>query len=422
MPKASLSRADPTQILQLIRDQVSLSRAQIAEITGTSPFLASKICDHLLEQNFIIEAGQGDSTGGRRPTLLSLRQGLGRLIGVHLGTVNVRVALTDFRGELIGYARDRSHATKGPDAAMQQVMTLIDQLLREAGLDRADLDGLGIGISGVLDKKAGVTLFWPKLPLWTNVPVKKILEERYGEIVEVEDTSRTQALAEYRLGGASPTQDFVYITVGVGIGAALFLNGQLYSGAGGFAGEFGHITVSESGPVCSCGNRGCLETMISASALIRRARHGAAAGLSNALAQIAKGKIKDISVETLGQAAREGDRFSLRLLSETGGYLGRAMVGLINLLNPELIVIGGGVASAVGDLILPEIERAVRDRAMIQGARTVKIRISTLGEKSWALGPTLLVADHALARAFLKSKLAKRQSARQTTKHPVGAC
>jgi predicted NBD/HSP70 family sugar kinase len=407
MPKASLSRADSAQILQLIRSQGSLSRAQIAETTGTSPFLASKICHQLLEQDFIIKAGQGDSTGGRRATLLSLRPGFGRLIGVHLGTVNVRAALTDFRGNLIGYVKDRSHATRGPETAMRQVMRLIDQLLSRAGLNDADLDGLGIGVSGVLDKKAGMTLFWPKLPLWTNVPVKRTLEERYGDIVEVEDTSRTQALAEYHLGGASPAKHFIYIAVGAGIGAALFLNGQMYSGAAGFAGEFGHITASEQGPVCSCGNRGCLETMVSASALIRRARSGLATGLSNTLAQIAKNEIASLSVEMLGQAARDGDRFSLRLLSETGSYLGRAMVALINLLNPELIVIGGGVASAVGDLILPEIERVVRDRAMIQVPKTVKIRISTLGEESWALGPTLLVADHALARTFLKSKHAK---------------
>lgn len=241
--------------------------------------------------------------------------------------------------------------------------------------------------------------------------MKKILEDRYKTIVELEDTSRTQAFAEYRLGGVDSAKHFIYIAVGAGIGAALFLNGTLYSGAAGFAGEFGHISVSEAGPLCSCGNRGCLETIVSASALIRKARQGLTAGLSNALMQMSQGNPSRLSVEMLAQAARRGDRFTLRLLSETGTYLGRSLVGLINLLNPELIVIGGGVAYAIGELILPEIERAVRDRAMIQGENQVQIRISKLHERDWALGATLLVVEKALTKSFLEGSEPKKRSA-----------
>jgi glucokinase len=315
-----------------------------------------------------------------------VKRDFGRLIGVHLGTVNVRISLTDFRGNLLEYVKDKSHANRGPDVAMRHLMNRIDQMLQKSGVSYSELSGIGIGVSGVLERSTGVTLFWPKLPLWVNVPVKKMLEDRYKTLVELEDTSRTQAFAEYRLGGADSAKHFIYIAVGAGIGAALFLNGQLYSGAGGFAGEFGHITVSETGPLCSCGNRGCLETMVSASTLIRKARHGLSAGLSNTLMEMAQGDARSVSVEMLANAARKGDRFAVRLLSETGAYLGRGIVGLLNLLNPELIVIGAGVASAVGDLLLPEIERVVRDRAMIQGVNQVQIRMSKLEEKDWALG------------------------------------
>lgn len=410
MSRMSLSRLDSVEILRLARLHGSISRSQIAETSGASPFLVAKLCDRLLDAGFITEAGQGDSTGGRRPTLLTLKPGLGRLIGVHLGTVNARIAMTDFQGNLIDYVKERSRAGEGPKVALDALLDMMERMMQKAGLGYADIDGLGLGISGVLDRSTGVTLFWPKLPSWINVPVKKILEERYSGVVGLEDTSRTQSLAEHRLGGASSAKHFIYIAVGVGIGASLFLNGQIYSGSEGFAGEFGHITVSETGPVCSCGNRGCLETMVSASALIRRARHGLASGLSNTLAQLVDGDARNISVEMLGQAAREGDRFSQRLLSEAGTYLGRGIIGLINLLNPELIVIGGGVATAVGDLILPEIERVVRDRAMVQGARHVQIRISTLGEKDWAIGSTLLVADEALKQSFLRYGKSKKRS------------
>lgn len=390
------------QILQLIHAQGSISRATVAEKTGTSPFLVSKICDKLLTAGLITEAGQGDSTGGRRPTLLSLRRDLGRLIGVHLGTFNVRIAMTDFMGNVIDYVKDESHADKGPDIAMRHMTGLIDQMLGKAGVESSAINGIGIGVSGVLERTEGVALFWPKLPLWNNVPIRRMLQERYHTLVELEDTSRTQALAEHRLGGANSAQHFVYITVGAGIGAALFFNGRMYTGGGGFAGEFGHITVSETGPLCSCGNRGCLETMVSASALIQRAQRGVTAGLSNTLIQMQQESTGGISVEMLAQAARRGDRFVLRILSEAGSNLGRSIVGLINLLNPELIVIGGGVASAVGDLLLPEVQRVVRERAMLQGLQEVDIRMSRLNEKDWALGATLLIAEKALTQSFLK--------------------
>jgi predicted NBD/HSP70 family sugar kinase len=230
-------------------------------------------------------------------------------------------------------------------------------------------------------------------------------------LVEIEDTSRTQALAEYRLGGADAAQHFVYITVGAGIGAALFLHGRLYTGAGGFAGEFGHIAVSESGPLCSCGNRGCAETMVSASAMIRNAKRGISAGLSTVLIQMQRESANGISVEMLGQAARQGDRFVLRILSEAGSYLGQSIVGLINLLNPELIVIGGGVGSAVGDLLLPEVERVVRDRAMVQDLNHLQIRISKLQERDWALGAALLTAEKALGQAFQRRTEPRKKAA-----------
>ncbi|MGZ5529869.1 MAG: ROK family protein, partial [Limisphaerales bacterium] len=275
--------------LQVIRAEGSISRAHLAEKTGNSPFLISKICDKLLAADFVSEAGQGDSTGGRRPTLLSLKPGLGRLIGIHLGTVNVRIAMTDFSGELIEYAKDESRCNRGPEVAIQHLFGLVDKMLKKAGVSYPELDGVGIGVSGVVERSTGTILFWPKLPLWMNVPLRKMFEDRYKTVVDLEDTSRTQAFAEHRLGGVNSAKHFIYVAVGAGIGAALFFNGQLYSGAAGFAGEFGHISISETGPLCSCGNRGCLETLVSAGSLIRRAQKGLTLGLSTHLWQLSGG-------------------------------------------------------------------------------------------------------------------------------------
>lgn len=408
MPRIPLSKQHTLKILQLIRSSGSISRSEVIDKTGDSPFLISKVCDELLEGGFVSEAGRGDSTGGRRPTLLSLRPDFGRLIGVHLGTVNVRIALTDFQGNLIAYVKDLSHAAEGPDVAMNHLIELIDHLLERHGLRPADLNGLGIGISGVLERTTGTTLYWPKLPRWINVPVKKMIEERYRTHVALEDTSRTRVLAEFWFGGSNAAKHFIFIGIGAGTGAALFLNGSLYSGVGGFAGEFGHISVAPKGPMCSCGNRGCLETLVSASVLLRKARHGLSIGLSDALMRMAQGNAHNVTLEMLAQATREGDRFSTRLLAEMGAYLGRGIVGLVNLLNPELIVLGGGVASAVGKLILPEVERVVRESAMIQSVKQVQLRLSSLEEKDWALGAMLLIAEEALANSFMKWSEAAR--------------
>jgi predicted NBD/HSP70 family sugar kinase len=404
-----LSQVETLEVLKLIRTHVSISRTDVANITGASPFLISKICDKLLTGGFITEAGQGNSTGGRRPTLLSLRPGLGRLIGVDLGTVNVRIAITDFSGKTIDFFKGASHSSEGPDVALKGVMEEIGRMLKRNAVSLSELDGIGIGVSGVAESSTGTVLYWPKLPLWVEVPVKSIFENRFKTVVELQDTSRTRAFAEYRLGNVNSTKNFVYIAVGAGIGAALFFDGKLYTGTGGFAGEFGHITVSETGQLCSCGNRGCLETLVSASALILRAREGLAAGLSNALTRMTEGDPNRLSVEMLARAAKEGDRFARSLLSEAGTYLGRGIVGLINLLNPELIVIGAGPATAVGDLLLLEIERVVSERAMVQNVRQVEIRISTLQEKDWAVGATLIVAEKALAQSFLRTSETKKR-------------
>jgi predicted NBD/HSP70 family sugar kinase len=402
MPKIRFSHQHTLQILQLIRAKGSIARSDVAEKTGDSTFLISKIFDELLERDFITEVGRGDSTGGRRPTLLSLRPGLGRLIGIHFGTVNLRIAITDFSGNTIAYSHGLSRAEEGPSVAIPHLMELIDQMLDANGIAYSDLNGIGIGISVVMDPE-GVVLYWPRLSRWANVPIKKMIEERYKTLVVLDDSPRTAALAEYHLGGANESKSFVFIAIGAGTGATLFLNGSLYRGVGGFAGEFGHISVSERGSVCSCGNRGCLETVVSASELIHRARQGLARGLSNALTQMSKGVPENITVEMLAKAALEGDRFAVRLLTDTGVYLGRAIVSLVNLLNPDLIVIGGGIASAAGELLLPEIERVVRETAMIHSAKQVELRLSKLDEKASAIGATLLVAEGALERLFLRN-------------------
>lgn len=402
MPKIQRPHSRLLRLLRLIYQHSTMSRSELVEKTGYSAFLVSKMCDELIRRSVVSETGLGSSTGGRPPTLLSINPDLGRLVGVHIGTVNVRIAVTDISGNALSYLKAPSRVELGPEAALSHLISLVEECMRQAPLTRGRLRGIGIGISGVLDRETGTTMFWPKVPQWVNVPVKQVFWQHFEVPVEIEDSPRTMAMGEYRLGEAGRADPFIYVTAGAGTGAAIFLKGDLFTGAGGFAGEFGHITVDAGGPLCSCGNRGCVEALVSASALIRRARAAVADGLAIELWQLCQGDPARITVELIAQAASQNDRFSINLLDQAGEYLGMGVVALVNLFNPALIVIGGGLALAAGRLILPTVERVVRQRALVQAAGQLRIQISTLDESAWARGAALLVSEQALERAFLE--------------------
>ena len=400
MPKIQRPHSRLLRILKLIHDQGRVSRTELVEQTGYSAFLVSRMADELLNRGFVSETASGNSTGGRPPMLLSVNPDLGRLIGVHIGTVNVRVAVTDITGSVLAFKKAPSRVDSGPDAAIPHIIALVEETMRRAQVPEGTLRGMGVGISGVLDRRTGTTLFWPKVPQWVNVPVRQRFADHFGTLVEVEDSPRTMALAERKFGVGGRADHFVYVMVGAGTGSALFLNGQLYAGAGGFAGEFGHVAVDEGGALCSCGNRGCIEALVSASALIRQARSAVSQGLAIQLWQLCGGDPNRLSMELLAEAAEQGDHFCVNLLSDAGTYLGMGLLGLVNLLNPSLIVVGGGVATAAGQWLLPAAERVVRQRALAGPASQVEIARSTLEEEDWARGAALLVTGQALDSAF----------------------
>ncbi len=403
MPKILRPGSRLLHLLKLIDQRGEISRSDLVELTGYSTFLVSKMCDELLGEKLVCETGPGSSTGGRPPTLISVNPDLGVLAGVHVGTVNARIVITDMTGKVLAYQKAATNADAGPQVAVPRLIALLEETLRRAGAGRERLRGIGLGISGVLDPETGTTLFWPKVPQWVNVPVRDMFAERFGSFVKAADSPRTMALAERRYGAGSGAGEFVYVTVGAGTGAALFLNGALYTGANGFAGEFGHLSLDLNGPLCSCGNRGCLETYVSASVLIRKAQHAVSQGMAIQLWQLTEGAVERISLELIARAAREGDRFSLALLSDAGTHLGAGIVGLINLLNPALIVIGGGVAAAAGEFFMPALERVVRERALARPAVETRIQLSTIDETDWARGAALLATEHALEQALFES-------------------
>ena len=420
---ANLSRphARLLGLLQVIYDKGQISRTDLVEQTGLSPFLISKMCDELLVARFIRETGPGNSTGGRPPTLLSVDPNFGRVVGLHIGAFNARIVVTDLAGTLLAFRKVPSHVERGPEAALQQLRLEVDATLQQAAVARDQIRGIGVGISGVLDHATGTVLIWPKVPQWVNVPVKQVFFERFQTVIEVEDTPRVMALAERRFGTGKQASEYVYVAVGAGIGAALFLREQLYTGGGGFAGELGHITVDQHGPLCSCGNRGCLEVMVSAAVLIKRAQNAVGQSLSTTLWRLSGGDIEKISLEMIGEAAMQGDRFARSLLHEAGSFIGIGLVGVVNLLNPTLITIGGGLALAAGQFLLPAVEQLIRDRALEPQAAAVTVELSKLSEADWARGAALLVTSKALEASFMNGIIRSTKSGTFGGKPPASS-
>lgn len=401
MRNLSRSEGRLLTLLRVIYDANRISKNDLVELTGYSPFQVTRMCDELLEMRFIEETGYGNSTGGRPPTLLSIDPSSGKVVGLHIGTFNARIVVTDLAGTLLSFRKVRSWVETGPDASLRQLTAEVDATLAQAGVTRDQICGIGIGISGVLDHATGTTLFWPKVPQWVNVPVKEHFARHFETLVEVDDTPRTMALAERRFGNTGGASEYVYVAIGAGTGAALFLRDQLYTGASGFAGEFGHVSVDERGPLCSCGNRGCLEVTVAASTLIGRARSAITQSLSTVLWRLSGGVADNVSLELIGQAAEEGDRFACGMLHEAGSYLGIGLVGIVNLLNPTLITLGGGLALSAGKFLIPAAEQVIRSRALVPQAAEVRIELSQLSEADWARGAALLVTRNALESSFL---------------------
>jgi predicted NBD/HSP70 family sugar kinase len=366
------------RVLEVVRERGSVSRAEIAGETGLARSTVSTLIGELQQAGLVVEQSEGRpgaAQAGRPPVLLSLDPSAGAVLGVQFDHSYVRVAVADLSLTLLAEARrelDVDHdAASGLDAAA----TLAEDVLARAGLDRDRLLGAGVGVAGPIDRAAGAVGSSTILPAWVGVDVAARLGERLDVPVHVDNDANLGALAESVLGAGRGVQEMAYVMLSSGIGAGLILGGQLYRGAGGTAGEIGHVLVDESGPMCRCGNRGCLETFVGAGALVEllRRSHGS-----------------DITVDRMIELAHDGDPGPQRVLADAGRTVGEATAVLCNQFNPARIVVGGVLASA-GELLLEPLRQAVRRHAIPAATDDVEIVAGELGDRAELLGALALV-------------------------------
>ena len=374
----SLRERNRLQVLEVVRGRGSVSRADIARRTGLAPSTVSTLVNELLGAGLLVERGAPeDAVGaqGRPPVLLSFDPRAGAVLGLHFDHPVLRVAVADLGYTILAEAERAIDVDHDAQDSLDAAVALVDEVLATSAVDRSRLLGAGVGLAGPIDQATGTVGSSAILPGWVGMPVARELTTRLGVPVHVDNDANCGALAESVLGAGRGASEMAYLMLGSGIGAGLIIGGQLYRGSGGTAGEIGHVLVDEHGPLCRCGNRGCLETYAGADALLdllRRQRGDA------------------LTVDGLVELARGGDAACQRVIADAARFVGVAAATLCNQLNPEVLVIGGELAQT-GELLLGPLRAAIARYAIPAAAEDVRVLVGELGDRAELLGALVLV-------------------------------
>ncbi len=310
-------------------------------------------------------------------------------IGIDVGGTNVKIALVDGDGKIIYSNSVPTYAQMGYEYTVNNIKQAIKDLMKETNTEAKDIQGIGFDFPGQVDCKTGVVKNAPNIPGWVNVPIAQMIEDEFHIPTRIDNDVRCAALGELKFGAGRGCENFVCITVGTGIGSGLVINGKVVRGAANAAGEIGHIKLQmEDGPLCGCGDSGCLEAFASGPSIVAMAQEYLKGGKSAKFRELAGDG--EITPYIVAKAAEAGDPVAKRIFEKMGYYIGMGLTSVINLLNPEKIIIGGGVAEC-GELLLEPIRRTINERAMKVQREAVEIVPAELGNSAGVIGASMLV-------------------------------
>ncbi len=372
--------------LDLIREKGPVSRASIARITGMSRSTCSLIVDQLIASGLVVESGKDASTGGRKPILVRINHEAGMVIGVKIMRERVVAAIVDLKGEAVATAQEEVDEREGVGSYLQILKRIVRTLINEETTrDGKKLLGIGVGMSGLVDFDAGVSLD-SSITNWKNIPLREMLVREFSLPVYLENDVNAFAIGEKWLGIGRTMDNFLCVTIGRGVGIGIIINGSVYRGSHHGAGEFGHTKVSDApgAPVCSCGRRGCVEAYASSPAICAFVGEALRSGKKSILTG------GSVTIEGILDAARASDSLALAAFERAGRYLGYGLANLINLFDPEAIIISG--EGAVGaEFILPEMERAISENSIYGLHQKVKRILLAFEDNMWVRGVATLV-------------------------------
>ncbi|MGI6030670.1 MAG: ROK family transcriptional regulator [Eubacteriales bacterium] len=362
-------------ILHIIRENKNISRAHVSKISGLTPATVTNITCELIGMGLVSEAERGVSKGGRKPVLLRIVEDAYHVIGVYIGSRMIQLVLADLSGRLLERRDIACPIGLGPEEALGKVVDAIRETLRHS---EKRIIGIGVGVHGLVRRDEGIAVLSPNLG-WENVRIKDLLESEFGLPVMVDNDVHAMTIGERLAGMARSSEDFVLLYVGSGIGGSIVMGNQLYAGATGAAGEFGHTTVQPDGPLCSCGNHGCLQALASEGAMLERYKELAG-----------KDAVPGLSFNGLMEKALAGDRWAAKAISDAAVYIGIGIANIINVFNPTLVVIGGDI-SKMGSSVMRIINEEVARRCMEYTQSSTRIVFAGSKNESFLRGAASLV-------------------------------
>ena len=316
---------------------------------------------------------------------------MAKRIGIDVGGTNVKIALVDNNGKIIYSNSVPTYAKMGYEYTVNNIKQAIKDLMKETNTTPSDIEGIGFDFPGQVDCKTGVVKLAPNIPGWVNVPIAQMIEDEFHIPTRIDNDVRCAALGELKFGAGRGCENFICITVGTGIGSGIVINGKVVRGATNAAGELGHIKLQmNGGPICGCGDTGCLEAFASGPAIVAMAQEYIKGGKSTKFREMAAVEGGEITPYMVAKAAEEGDPVAKRIFEIVGEYIGIGLTSVINLLNPERVIIGGGVAES-GELLLGPIRKTIKERAMVVAGNAVEIVPAQLGNSAGVIGASMLI-------------------------------
>jgi len=392
--------AKQLQVLNYIREQENCTRIEISDALDIDKKTVSTLVRELAANRLIESAGYRDSQVGRRQEILQLNGTHSNFIGVDLGATHVIGILMDLRGRML----DRVYFEIRPQLPVKLIIEQMKTICRTLiGSERASADicSVGLCVPGFVNPDTGISLIAENIPGWRDVRLREIFEQELQLPVYVEDCSRAAGFAERWLGEGKRVRNFLTLDLGYGIGMSLFLNGVLYTGTGYKAGEIGHSVVKLDGAECTCGKRGCLETVASGRGIASQAAMGIQEKKSELLERLTQGRGETVTAHDVAIAASMNDEYSINLLKQAGRYIGAASANAVNLLDPEVLILGGGLVNA-GGVLVESIRQSLKQYTMMGISEDIEIRVSNLGVDSSALGIALMAMDRIFVPAVSK--------------------
>jgi len=394
--QGALRRQNLSALMHHLYESAPIARAELVKLTGLNKATVSSLINELIANRFIQEIGAGKSNGvGRRTVLLDVNPARGCIISGEISADLISVICADFATEIIWRRTESLERGAGPEAVITHTVELLRAAQTAGAAAGAPLLGLALGVPGLVNLESGTLLYSTNLE-WRDVPLQEILSRHFQTSIYVDNSATLAALGEQYFGVAEGHREVLYLNAGVGLGGGMVLEGRLYGGAAGFAGEFGHMTMDPEGELCKCGNRGCWETQVSQAALFRLIRQAVESGAASQLTELVNDRPDQLTVRLVAEAARAGDAVALAALHKVGRDLGIGIASLINALNPELVVFGGTLSEAA-DLFMEMVRDEARGRALYWNHKTARIEIARYEADATLMGGVARICQSVLA-------------------------